>query len=395
MTGSELHAGHRVGSAGFNRLQLAMAGAALAAFALLYCTQPLLPEIGHDLGASPALASLSVSATTGALALAILPLSSLAESFGRVRLMQAGLASACGLVLLSALSPNLGVLLLLRALTGVALAAVVAVAMGHVGDEVHPSSLGSAMGVYVAGNTLGGVGGRLLAAAAGDAGGWRVGIVAVGILGLAASALFSLRVPPPVRFSPVPLRWRNLTAGLRSHLADPGIVRLCVVAFLLMGGFVAVYNYLSFRLSAAPFGLSQGVIGLFFLAYLAGTVSSTAAGRVADRIGPRRAILLSITIMACGLALTLPTSVPFVVSGLVVFTAGFFGAHAVASGWVARRASTARAQASALYLLAYYAGSSVLGAMTGLAYSAGGWTATAGVVGCCLILGGALAASVK
>ena len=33
----------------FRRLQRAMLGAALAAFALLYCTQPLLPAIGADL----------------------------------------------------------------------------------------------------------------------------------------------------------------------------------------------------------------------------------------------------------------------------------------------------------------------------------------------------------
>jgi YNFM family putative membrane transporter len=374
------HEGHRAGTAEFRQLQIAMLAAALAAFALLYCTQPLLPSIGSALSVSPTLASLTVSASTGALALAILPLSSIAEAFGRVRTMQVGLGAACLLVLVSAASPSLVVLVIVRALVGVALAAVVAVAMGHVGDEVHPSSLGSAMGVYVAGNTLGGVGGRLVASAVGDGGSWRYGVLAVGGVGLLSSLVFSLRVPEPVRFHPLPLRWSTLASGIGTHLRDSGIVRLCLIAFLLMGGFVSVYNYLAYRLLAAPFSLSQGMVGLFFLAYLAGTASSTVAGRVADRIGPHRTLLGSLAVMSAGLLLTLPDVTGFVIGGLVILTAGFFGAHAVASGWVSRRASANRAQASALYLLAYYAGSSVLGAITGNAFSAGGWSLTVWVV---------------
>ena len=52
-----------------------------------------------------------------------------------------------------------------------------------------------------------------------------------------------------------------------------------------MGAFVTVYNYLTFRLSGPPFGLSTSVIGALFTAYLAGTWSSAQAGRLADRAG--------------------------------------------------------------------------------------------------------------
>ena len=37
-----------------------------------------------------------------------------------------------------------------------------------------------------------------------------------------------------------------------------------------MGAFVTVYNYLTFRLSEPPFGLSASVIGALFTVYLAG-----------------------------------------------------------------------------------------------------------------------------
>lgn len=387
--------GHRAGSPEFIRLQRAMLGAALAAFALLYCTQPLLPAIGTSLHADPAAASLTVSASTGALAIAILPLSSLAEALGRIRLMRVGLVAACLLVLISAAAPNLATLIGLRTLVGVALAAVVAVAMGHVGDEVHAASLGSAMGVYVAGNTLGGVGGRLVAAAVGDGSSWRWGVVAVGLLGVLATALFSYRIPEASHFTPVPLSFGRQFRTIVGHLHDTRIVRLCLIAFVLMGGFVASYNYLGYRLQHAPFRLSQGVIGLVFLAYLAGTVTSAVAGRLADRWGRQRVLLGSIVVMGVGLLLTLPDLVGLVVAGLVVFTGGFFGAHAVASGWVSQLATTARAQASALYLLAYYAGSSILGSVTGIAFSHGGWTATVIVIGGYVLAGFVLAASLS
>jgi len=372
------HPGHLAGTDEFSRLQVSMVGAALAAFALLYTCQPLLPALSREFGVTAAAASLTVSASTGCLALAILPLSSLAEALGRVRMMRIGLLVACAFVLVSPAAP-FWLLLILRAGVGVALAAVIAVAMGHVGDEVHPKSLGAAMGVYVAGNTLGGVGGRLISAISGGDH-WRLGVVTVGVVALASSVVFSALVPEPVRFRPVPLSLSSMTDGIRRHLRDRGIVRLCIVAFLLMGGFVSVYNYLTFRLVSPEFGLSQRVAGMLFLAYLAGTASSTIAGRSVDRYGQRGTLLASAAIMSAGLVTTLAGSLLVVGAGLFVFTAGFFGVHASASGWVSARARGARAQASALYLAAYYGGSSVLGSATGIAYQHGGWAAVVAAV---------------
>ena len=106
---------------------------------------------------APAVAALTVALTTGGLALGVLPMSSLAESFGRGRVMRIAVIIACLLVLAGALSVAYCQLLITRALVGLALAGVVAVAMGHLGDEVSPRVVGSAMGLYVSGNTLGGV----------------------------------------------------------------------------------------------------------------------------------------------------------------------------------------------------------------------------------------------
>ena len=68
---------------------------------------------------------------------------------------------------------------------------------------------------------------------------------------------------------------------------------------------------------------------------------------------------------------------------LLIFTTGFFGCHATASAWVTTRARTAKSHASVLYLTAYYAGSSIGGTLIGLAWTHGGWTATALSVAAC------------
>ncbi|MCL9797065.1 MFS transporter, partial [Frankia sp. AgKG'84/4] len=167
---------------------------------------------------------------------------------------------------------------------------------------------------------------------------------------------------------------------IRQHLHNGDVLRLCGVGMLLMGGFVATYNYLTYRLTDAPFTLPSSMIGLVFTAYLAGTVSSTAAGRLAVRLGRRSVLLGAVATALAGLTLTVPDNLGCVLAGLVIFTAGFFAAHSVASGWIGARAGTGRSEASALYLLGYYLGSSIGGTLIGLAWTRAGWPATVACV---------------
>ena len=351
-----------------------MVAAGLASFSLLYTTQAMLPDIGRAFGVGATVASLTVSITTGVLALTVLPVSALAERVGRTRVMAVGLGVACLAALGAAASPDLGVLLAFRAVDGLALAGVVAVAVGHIGSSVEPSTSGSAIGVYVSGTSVGGLIGRLVPAGVSEFASWRWAIAALAVVGAICTLLF-VRLVPAAPAQPVVTR-----AAPLAHLRNPGVRRMCVIGLLIMGGFVGTYNYLTYRLTGHPFDLSTGATGLVFLAYLSGTVSSTVAARLAARLGRRRVVLASLAIALGGLALTLSSTLPLVLVGLVVFTTGFFGAHAVASGWTSALAGQDRSHAAALYLMAYYLGSSIGGAAIGLAWSAGGWPATVACV---------------
>jgi YNFM family putative membrane transporter len=376
---------HRPGSPGFRRLNTAMVLAGLAAFGLLYAAQPVLPQLGEEFSVGPSAASLAVSAATGALALAVLPAAVMAARWGRVRVMRIGLVLAVVLTAAVAAAPDFTTLVVLRTLSGVALAAVVATAMGHVGAEVHPVGLGSAMGLYVAGNSLGGVGGRLVTAGVSDGTSWRWGIAVLALAAAVVTIAFWRLLPTPVARDAEGARSREGESSdpgaVRSLAGRPEAVALVVVPFTLMGGFVAVYNYLGYRLSDAPFDLPPAVLGLVFLAYLAGTIASAVAGHAADRLGRPPVLVASILVMAAGLGLTLPDRLPVVVLGLVVLTGGFFAAHATASGWAPVVAAPYGTQASALYVCAYYAGSSVFGLAVGEAWAGAGWGGVVGAVG--------------
>lgn len=250
------------------------------------------------------------------------------------------------------------------------------------------------MGLYIAGNSLGGMTGRLLSGLVADVAGWRAGMLADALLALGCTVVVVVLLPRSRRFRAQALAWRPLLGGVLAALADPGLRALYAVAALLMGCFVGVYNFLGFRLAAPPYAVAPALVALVFTAYAVGSISSPVAGRLVGRWGRPAVLASSIGLTGAGLALTLAGPLPLVLTGLVVLTAGFFAAHATASGWVAARAGgRARAQASALYLLAYYGGSSLGGWLAGPAFTAAGWGGLSVLVG--VFLAVALAAGVR
>lgn len=366
--------GHSSSSPAYRRLLAAVVCAGIATFAQLYSPQGVLPDIASDLGTSADGAALTVSAATLGLALAVVPWSFAGDRFGRLRAMVVAVACATVLGLVSAWAPTFEVVLVLRLLEGAALGGVPALAMAYLNDEVDPRAGSIAAGWFVGGTTIGGLLARVVAAPVADVTSWRVGMTTVSALAAVAAVAFVLLAPRERRFVPV------RAAGLRArtgrvlvNLGDRPLVGLYLTGFLLMGGFVAAYNYLGFRLTGQPYLLPGWAVGLVFLGFLAGTVSAPRAGLLAARHGRYAVLGASVLVMVAGMLITLAGPLSLILVGLLVMTAGFFAAHSVASGWAGARAVTARSQSTGLYNLFYYAGSSLLGWAGGLFYEAMGW----------------------
>jgi MFS transporter, YNFM family, putative membrane transport protein len=174
---------------------------------------------------------------------------------------------------------------------------------------------------------------------------------------------------------------------MAGHLRHGGLPFLFGMGFVLMGSFVTLYNYVGYRLIGAPFRLNQTEIGAIFTVYLTGVVASPWSGKMADAFGRGRVLIASLLLMMLGIALTLSFSLPVIVAGIACLTFGFFAGHAVSSGWVGRLAAQAKGQAAALYLLAYYLGSSLVGAYGGHFWTAFGWPGVVGLIGSLLVVG--------
>ncbi|WP_433522364.1 MFS transporter [Nocardia pseudovaccinii] len=361
------------------RITTALFAAGLATFVSMYSAQALLPSLSAAFGVAPAQAALAVSLTTGFLALAIVPVSALSSRLGRTTVMTWSAVVSAVIGLLLPLSPSLEVLLAGRALQGVALAGVPAVAMAYLAEEIGGDGLGAAMGVYVAGTSIGGLSGRLIPAFALDLTSWRWAEAAVGVAAAGCTVWFVRGLPESREFVARPAGMRTVLRDIGAPLRHGGLLALFGLAFVLVGGFVSIYNFLGYRLTRPPFELPAAVAGSVFLLYLAGTLASAAAGRWADRIGKHRVLAASVALMGVGVLVSIPDLLIAVILGVALCTAGFFGAHAVASTWVG--AIAPGGAGSSLYLFTYYLGSAVIGGTTGIAYAKGGWAGLAACVG--------------
>ncbi|WP_375462762.1 MFS transporter [uncultured Methylobacterium sp.] len=370
------------GTPAFRRTALALAAAGFSTFAVLYGVQPLLPVFAAEFGVSPAESSLALSLPCAMLAVALLIVSPLSEVWGRKPVMLVSLFASAILTIVAALVPSWHGFLALRALTGLAASGLPAVAMAYLGEEMHGRSIGLSMGLLVGGNAVGGMCGRLIAGIIADHASWRLGLGTIGALALVAAIAFWQALPASRSFTAHRMRWREVPGTFGQHFRDAGLPWLFAEAFLLMGGFVCIYNYIGFRLLDPPFSLSQTAIGAIFVVYLFGTASSALTGEVASRLGRRKVLWLAITAGLAGILMTLAQNLWIVVLGIVVTTVGFFGAHSVASSWIGRRALRDRAQASSIYLCLYYLGSSVLGTAGGWFFAHAGWTGVVAFVGC-------------
>lgn len=373
--------GIRAGSPEFRRVSLALFAAGFATFALLYHVQPLLPLLADTFRVAPAESALALSLATGFLSVSLLLSGALADVFGRKPVMVASLTLSALLTLVTAIIPSWHGLLLARALFGVTLAGLPAVAMAYLGEETHPAALDRAMGLYIAGSAMGGMAGRLVTGVVVDFLPWQAATIGIGLLGLASSFAVWRSLPVSAGFVRRPARLGSMLRALLSPLGRADLRLLFAQGFLLMGGFITIFNYMGFRLLLPPFDLPQSVVALIFSAYLLGMGSSSFIGRLTGRWGRPRVMAGAVLTMAAGVGLTLFDSLHAIVPGIGLMTLGFFGAHSIASGWVGALApATGKAQSSSLYLFSYYMGSSLVGAAGGVVWAGLGWGGLVAVV---------------
>ena len=361
------------GSSAFKAVLFSLFLAGFAIFSSLYCVQPMMPILADYFQVSPTQSSFPLSFSTIALAVGLIFTGLISDRFGRKPIMVWSLFSVSVLLLLSAILPIWSVFLTTRVMIGLTVSGVAAVAMTYIGEEIAEKDIGFAMGLYISGTAIGGMGGRLIAGVLVDFISWQSATLLIGILNLCIAGLFYYLLPASQHFKAYPIKLNRFKNSLRHNLADPKLRVLFLQGFILMGCFVSVFNYLSYRLIQAPFELSHVWIGVISITYLAGIYSSPRAAHWGRHYGKFRILAAMILMMLVGLALMLINQLIIVFIGLLIFTFSFFAAHSTASSWVSIQSLQYRAVGSSLYLFCYYLGSSVLGSSSGLVWENYGW----------------------
>lgn len=348
-------------SAAFYRATFALCLAAVVVFANLHLLQPLLPVLSRQFALSPLQTNWAYTIGTLCLGLSLLVYAALSDAWGRKKLLLLTLLGMTVSTLALTQVDSFAALLFWRAVQGIFLGGLPAVAIAYMGEEFSKPAAVAAVGFYISANSLGGISGRLMAGALADLGHWQWVFWPVALLGALSCVLVWRHLPPAKRFVATPFTLRQALQDNLYHLRQPLLLLTYLIGGLSFFIFLNQYTYIAFVLSDAPYNLSSFWIGLLFVSYFTGTVGSAISGKVATKLPVPLAMALGVLIIMLGTLVTLSSNIWLIVGGFFVNAFGFFLTHSLASSWVNQCASRAKASASALYLVFYYVGASTGG----------------------------------
>ncbi|VFA40310.1 MFS transporter [Chryseobacterium indologenes] len=370
------------GSRRFRNIKLCIFFSGLSVFAQLYLFQPMLPMAADYFKVSVGDTSLLVSSSTIGMASGLLFFAFRADSYSRKALMTFSLISSALLTIISTWIPSLSLLIAIGIFKGFVVSGVSAVALAYLTEEVHAAVIGSAISMYLSGNTIGGMSGRILATLLAGEFGWRNAVLLIGIESLILGLIFWKLFPDSKFFNPQKTDYHLKVKQMKFFLTNPYMLRLYLIAALLMGVFVSVYNYLTFRLEEKPFSLSHFIIAFIFLMYIFGVFGTMIVGKLSKRFPMNTILKGSILFMLAGAMLLLSENIYILIFGLGLFTLSFFAAHTMASQMTALYAKRGKSSATSIYWLFYYFGSSILGSGTGYLLHAYSWNVFIAVLVC-------------
>lgn len=345
----------------------------LSVFAQLYLFQPMLSELQTSFGVSLATGSLTVSASTIGMATGLFLFAFKADTFKRERLMSLSLILSALLTITSAFMSHFVLLLLLNFLKGIALSGVSAVALAYLSDEIEPGKIGLAISLYLSGNTIGGMTGRVAGSLLAGWGGWQQAVWGIGITSLLLGFLFYWKIPASSQVSQNSISIKEKLQQMKDLLSKRLFIGMYLIAALAMGVFVSVYNYISIQLESPRYGLPHQMIAMIFVMYLTGVAGSIIVGKLSDKHRPERLLRYSLILLGAGLSILLIPRLWALIAGLGILTFAFFSTHTIASRIVSVNASRSKSSATSIYWLSYYAGSSIIGSLTGIILTRFGW----------------------
>ncbi len=357
----------------YHRASFALALGSFLVFCNLYMFQPMLPLMAEKFNASAIEINWLLAACTLTLALTLVPWAISSEMVGRrnVMLLSLFLLPFVGMVML--LADSLLMLTLLRGIMGISLAGFTAVAVAYMAEEFTSRALMVGVGSYISANSLGGITGRLYGGFVTEYCGWEVAVIGMAFCSLLGALIVNRLLPEQQYFTQQKGRYRTHIRNVVGHLKRRILWLAMTIGGLNFALFVNLYTVMGFRLVAPPYSLSISLTSMIFLCYLSGTISAKLSGRWSQVCNPVNGMILGTTVSAIGMWIAVYDSLYTMIIGLMFISSGAFFTHSLAYAWVSQKANTAKATATALYLVHYYVGGGLGGFYLVACWQYGAW----------------------
>ncbi|MFC5794763.1 MFS transporter [Thalassorhabdus alkalitolerans] len=343
----------------FWQATLALGLSSILIFANIYYPQPLLPLFSEEFQVTPVVSSLAISLALLGLGVSFFLYSALSDAYGRKIIIMAAMTLGTLATFAIAIAPSFEVLLFIRVIQAIALAGIPTACMAYISEEYSTKGVAVAIGIFISANSIGGMGGRLLSGVVTDFTDWRTAFAVMGVLSVLILSIVAVTLPSSRNFQSKPLELKGLFLNNWEHLKNKPMRYAYIIGGLHFFVFMGIFNFVTYLLSGPPFYVSTSVLGILYLTYIAGTVSSTLAGKAAERLEQTTIMLIGISLMVISLLVTLVPSFPMIVVALLILSFGFFFVHSTSSSWVTKHADFAKASASGLYLTSYYLGGGI------------------------------------
>lgn len=249
------------------------------AVATIYAAQPVLAQVGGDLGVPDADLGWIVTAGQLGYLVGLVLLVPLGDMIDRRRLIAGHLVLAAVGTVLAAAAARTWLLLVGLAIAGL-FAVVVQTTVAYAAALSTPDERGRTLGMVTSGVVVGILGGRVVAGALAAVWGWRSVYAALAVLLIALAHLVLRLLPPDPRADHD--TYRQVLTSLGRLLCERLFVSRGLIAFFLFASFGTLWSGLALPLGSAPWHLSTAQIGLFGIAGLAGALGAARAGRWAD-----------------------------------------------------------------------------------------------------------------
>src|SRR5580704_10996753 len=357
----------------FDHRSFAVATAGFAAFVNLYSPQALLPELAKEFHVSSGDISALMTAGTAAIALSAPFTGALADVVGRKRLISAAMFAIVVPTVIMTFSGGVPELTFWRFIQGLLLPPIFTVTVAYIGDEWPPADVPRVAGLYISGSSVGGFCGRFIPGVLTDVIGWREAIQVVALLTLLTAIIVALLLPRERNFVRSGGALMSLLQMFR-HLRDRRLVATYAIGFGVLFNFIATFTYVSFHLAAPPYLFSPALLGMLFLTYLVSSPLLPWTGRAIAIFGRRPFVLGTIAVWIAGALLLLAPPVTIILAGLTLCAVCGMLCQTISTGYVTMTAREGRSSAVGLYASVFYIGGSAGAYLTGLAWTAAGWT---------------------